>query len=121
MGPLYFVILIYVLLEQPGDNVEAKFNKVFFFRNEIMWKNIVEPDMPQMKIWRVHIACWIPKTTNTNTACAVLTAFPLHESASMLCYTYIARLVKRVHSLHDPRLLPLCKRDLLSFGILRSV
>jgi hypothetical protein len=27
--------------------------------------NIVEPDKSQMAIWRMHIACWIPKSTNT--------------------------------------------------------
>ena len=41
----------------------------FFFENrsvyEIMWKNIVEPDRPQMTIWRMRIACWIPKAANT--------------------------------------------------------
>jgi len=34
---------------------------------EIMWKNIVERDRSQVTKWRVHIACWIPKATNTNT------------------------------------------------------
>jgi len=34
---------------------------------EIVWKNIVEPDRPQMKIWCMHITCWIPKTKNTHT------------------------------------------------------
>ena len=32
---------------------------------EIMWKNIAETDSPQMVILRMHIACWIPKATNT--------------------------------------------------------
>jgi hypothetical protein len=32
---------------------------------EIMWKNIVAGSRPQMKIWRMHIACWMPKVTNT--------------------------------------------------------
>jgi len=31
-----------------------------------VWKNIVEPGRPQMTIWRVRIACWIPKATNTH-------------------------------------------------------
>ena len=31
---------------------------------EIMWKNIVEPDRPQMTIWRMRIACCIPKSAN---------------------------------------------------------
>jgi len=41
---------------------------ITFFENcalyEIMWKNIVEPDRPQMAIWHLCIACWIPKSTN---------------------------------------------------------
>jgi len=38
-----------------------------------MWKNIVEQDRPQMTIWHMHVACWIPKATHTltilNTCC----------------------------------------------------
>ena len=30
---------------------------------EIMWKNSVELDRLQMTIWRMRIACWIPKDT----------------------------------------------------------
>jgi len=42
------------------------FNNVFFFSEnhavyEIMWKNIVERGRPQMTIWRMRIACWIPR------------------------------------------------------------
>ena len=33
----------------------------------VMWKNTVEPDRPQITIWRTRIACWIPKATNTHT------------------------------------------------------
>jgi hypothetical protein len=50
-----------------------------------------------MTIWRMRIACWIPKATNTRSECAILTAFPLqqrlHERASTLRYNYIACLV----------------------------
>jgi len=73
----------------------------FFFENravyEIIWKNIAEPDRPQLTIWRKRIACWIPKATNTPSEYVILIAFPLpqwlHERASMLRYTYIACLV----------------------------
>jgi len=34
---------------------------------EIMWKNIVERGRPLMTIWRMRIACWMPKATNTHT------------------------------------------------------
>jgi len=43
----------------------------FFFENravcEIMWKNIAERGRPHLKIWRMRIAYWIPKATNTHT------------------------------------------------------
>ena len=42
----------------------------FFFENravyDIMWKNIVELDRPQMVIWRMRIACRITKATHTH-------------------------------------------------------
>ena len=45
----------------------------FFFENraicEIMWKNIVEPDRPQMTIWRMRFACQIPKATYKHSEC----------------------------------------------------
>ena len=34
---------------------------------EIMWKTFVELGRPQMSIWHMRIACWIPKATNTHT------------------------------------------------------
>ena len=60
-----------------------------------MWKNVVERGRPRMTIWRVRIACWIPKATHSHThihtGCVVLLAFPLqqllHERALMLRYT----------------------------------
>jgi len=43
----------------------------FFFRKSCrLWnnvENIVEPGRPQMTIWRIRIACWIPKATHTHT------------------------------------------------------
>jgi len=33
---------------------------------EIMWENTVERGRPQMTIWRMRIACWITKATNTH-------------------------------------------------------
>ena len=48
-------------------------NNVFFFLSfennavyELMWKNIVETVRLQMT-WRMRIACWTPKATNTHT------------------------------------------------------
>jgi len=65
-----------------------------------MWKNIVEPERPHMTVWRMHIACWIPKATNTLSEKVMLMAFPqqkwLHEHASVLRYMLVAYLVIRI-------------------------
>jgi len=66
---------------------------------EIIGKNIVQPDRPLMKVWCMHIACWITKAANMHSeqACMILNAFPwqqwLHEHASMLRVPFIACLV----------------------------
>ena len=43
--------------------------KNFFFLNhaiyEIMWINMVQQGRPQMTVWCMRIACWIPKATGT--------------------------------------------------------
>jgi len=55
----------------------------FFFENravdEIMWKNMVEPDRPRMIIWRMRIECCINKATNTHSEYVILIAFPLQQ------------------------------------------
>jgi len=41
------------------QNTQFRFNNVFFSNRAvyvIMWKNIVEPDRPQMTTWRLHVA-----------------------------------------------------------------
>jgi hypothetical protein len=55
----------------------------FFFENhafrEIQWRNVVETGKPQMKMWRMRIACWIPKATNTHSYYVMLIDFPLQQ------------------------------------------
>jgi hypothetical protein len=46
---------------------------------EIMWKNITQPDRPQMTIWRTRIACQITKATNTHSEYVILIALPLQQ------------------------------------------
>ena len=59
---------------------------------QIMWKNTVDPAGPQVKIWRMRIACWKPKATNRLSEYVILIAFPLQqwlqERASMLRHKY---------------------------------
>jgi len=40
-----------------------------------MWKNTVEWGRPQMTMWRMRIACWITKATNTHSGCVTLIDF----------------------------------------------
>jgi hypothetical protein len=53
-----------------------------------MWTNTVKQDRPQMTIWRMRIACWIPTVTDTHSQYVILIAFPrqqlFRESASMI-------------------------------------
>jgi hypothetical protein len=55
---------------------------------------LLESERPQMIMWRMCIAWWIPNATNTHSEYVILIAFPLqqwlHEHACMLRYTYIA-------------------------------
>jgi hypothetical protein len=37
-----------------------------------MWENIVERGRTQMAIWRMRVACWIPKATDTNSEYVIL-------------------------------------------------
>jgi hypothetical protein len=70
------------------------FSIFFCFENlvvcEIMWKNVIQPDRPQMTIWRMCIAWRICKATVTHLEYVIITAFQLqqwlHERASMLRY-----------------------------------
>jgi hypothetical protein len=48
---------------------------------EIMWKNIVEPNRPQMTIWRMRIAYWIAKATDTYSEYVILEILAL-----LACY-----------------------------------
>jgi len=52
-----------------------------------MWKNIVDPGRQHMRIWRMGIACWVTRATDTHSEYVILIAFPLqqwlHERASM--------------------------------------
>jgi len=75
-------------LVEKNQNTHFLFNN--FFRNSVVyevWKNIVQSDRPHIKIWRMRIACWMPKYL-------ILIAVPLQQwlntRATMLRYTYIA-------------------------------
>jgi hypothetical protein len=82
-----------VCTESPNTNFKIK----SFFENravyEIMWKNTIEPDTPQMTTWRTRISCRIITATSTHSECVIFIAFPLqqwfHERSSLLPNRYI--------------------------------
>jgi hypothetical protein len=86
-----------ILQTNLGEKLETHIlYSVTFFRKSCRLGDNIEKfcrgGRPQ--IWRMRIACWIPKATNAHTGCVILIAFPLqqwlHERASMLRYKYIA-------------------------------
>jgi hypothetical protein len=56
---------------------------------EMMWKNVVDPDRPQMTLWRMPITCWMPKAADTHTGCEILVAFPLHNGCTNAPQCYV--------------------------------
>jgi hypothetical protein len=59
------------------------FNIFFFIENhvdyEIRVKGIVEADRPQLTVWHMRVACWIPKAKNTHSCYVILIAFQLQH------------------------------------------
>jgi hypothetical protein len=74
--PIHIFLIIsrsfLLIIRNISDNVIEKIKthlmfKNFFFENrEKKWKNMEEPDRAQLTIWRMRIACWIPKATNAH-------------------------------------------------------
>ena len=71
---------------------------------------MLNPNRPQVRIWRMLIACWMTKATNTHSEYVILISFPLqqwlHERPPLFRYTYISGLVK-VQLRHPKFLCPL--------------
>jgi len=43
-----------------------------------MWQNFVDPESPQVTIWRKRIACWITKATDTHSECVIIITVLFH-------------------------------------------
>jgi hypothetical protein len=65
---------------------------------------MVERGRPHMTIWRMRIACWVPKATNTQSEYVTPIVFPLqqllYEHTSVLRYTPIALLFCIWYQIH---------------------
>ena len=53
-----------------NQNIYFVFSKVFLFENravyEKMWKNVAQPDRPQMATWRMRFAGRLTKAISTH-------------------------------------------------------
>jgi hypothetical protein len=58
---------------------------------EKMWKNN-ESDRPQMTIWRMRIACWITKATNTHSEYVVILLFRCYDVCNYAPNYYVIRI-----------------------------
>jgi len=56
-----------------------------------MWKNVVERDRPQMTVWRMRIACWITKATNTHSEYVILIDCHYNNGYKNVLQCYVMR------------------------------
>jgi hypothetical protein len=72
-------------------------NFFFYWQLWHLWDNVVRycrGGRPQISVWPMRIACWIPKAINTHSEYVILIAFPLqqclYEHISLCYYMYIS-------------------------------
>jgi len=58
-----------------------------------MWTTFVEPGRPQIAVWRMRIACWIAKATNTlseyvNTICLATVTMVVRTQLNVTLYVH---------------------------------
>jgi hypothetical protein len=54
---------------------------------------MVQLDRPQMTIWRMRIACWIPTATNTHSEYVIFIAVPLLQWLYERSQCYVIRIL----------------------------
>jgi hypothetical protein len=91
---------MFVTKVKEKHNMHILFSVTFLRKSrlyEITLKNTVQPDTPQISIWRMRFSCWIPKATDTRSEYVILIVFPPQqwswELASVSSYSYTACLV----------------------------
>jgi hypothetical protein len=68
-----------------------------------MWKNVVERERPQMLIWRMRIACWIPKAADTHTTYKYILLFHYNNDCTNAPQCYVIRTLPLLLDLVMPR------------------
>ena len=77
------------------EKIKTYFVLKNFFENcavhDIMWKNIVQSDKPQVTVWRSHIICWILKAADTNSEYLLL--FHCNNGCTKAPECYVIRML----------------------------
>jgi hypothetical protein len=58
---------------------------------------MVEPDRPQMTVWHLRIAYWIPTTTDTHKEYVMLIAVPLNNGCTNAAQCYVTCTLTVLH------------------------
>ena len=101
----FLLYLIHFFLEwkKVSDKICREKSKGTFHVQQFFGKNLVKPGRWKMTIWRMRIACWIPKAANTRSEYVKVIALPLqqwlHDRAPLLRCMYIVCPVIWLHSL----------------------
>jgi hypothetical protein len=79
--PRSYILRIKNVLDKFVDKIKTYFYAQFFFPEnhaiyEIMWKNILVPVRPQVKIWHMRITCWITRAKDSHSEYKIFTVFP---------------------------------------------
>jgi len=76
---------------------------------------MVPQDRPQITIWRLRIACWIMKTTNTHSECVILIAFPLLQWLHERAQCYVTRTLAVLFSINSVQTITYLLRILVRY------
>jgi len=63
---------------------------------EIVWKNVVQPDRPLMRIGRMRFLCWITKATNTHSEYVILLLFHGNNDSTNVPQFFVCIFAKNV-------------------------
>jgi hypothetical protein len=103
----FLVRMVYVAGKsyRGNQNTYFVFDNYFCFSSKIVpfmrqcGKNIVEQGRPQMTVWRMRIACWIPKDTNTHSYCFSTSTMVARTRLSVTLYVHCLSCGSRVRCL----------------------
>jgi hypothetical protein len=70
---------------------QATDGNILYSRTGHRWQYIVQPDRPQMAIWRMRFACRIPKATDTHSEYVIPIVYRNNGNAKELQYYVIPK------------------------------